>query len=229
MKDISGIIQKSEYFSGLNAEMMGKILGISRVVEIKKGEILFSQDDSGKNIYMVLSGNIKIFKLSTAGKEFIIKILNPGELFAESLLFKEKFYPASAQAMERSKVLAIDVDQFEELLMKNNAIAVEIIKNVTSRLSYLSQRFENLIIGNSFIKVAFFLLDLAYSDGTKEGKNIKIILNMNRETISNMLNLSRENVERTLKYFKDKNLISLSKDHVTIIDIDKLKEMAMKT
>ncbi|MCL4407526.1 MAG: Crp/Fnr family transcriptional regulator [Thermotogae bacterium] len=229
MKDISGIIQKSEYFSSLNAEMMGKILGISRVVEIKKGEILFYQDDAGKNIYMVLSSRIKIFKLSTAGKEFVIKILKPGELFAESLLFKEKFYPATAQAMEHSKVLAIDVEQFEYLLMKDNAIAVEIIKNVTSRLSYLSQRFENLIIGNSVIKMAFFLLDLAYSGGIKEGKSVKITLDMNRETMGNMLNLSRENVERTLRYFKDQNLISLDRNRVTILDIDKLKDIAMKT
>ncbi len=228
--NISTIIQKSDYFSNFDVEMIGKLLGISQVVEIKKGEMLFSQDEKGKNIYMVLSGKVKIFKLSTSGKEFVIKILRPGELFAESLLFKkEKFYPASSGAIENSKVLAIDVNRFEDLLMNDNSMAIEVIKNVTFRLSYLSQRFENLIIGNSVIKMAFFLLDLAYSGGIKEGKSVKITLDMNREMIGNMLNLSRENVERTLKYFKGQNLISLNKDHVTILDIDKLKEIAMKT
>ncbi|BBJ28125.1 Crp/Fnr family transcriptional regulator [Athalassotoga saccharophila] len=228
--DVSTIIQKSEYFSNFNAEMIGKLIGISRIVTVKKGETLFFEGEEGKKIYMVLSGKIKIFKLSTSGKEFVIKILKPGELFAESLLFKkEKSYPASSDAMDNSRVLEIDVNKFEVLLMNDNQMAVEIIKNLTSRLSYLSQRFENLIIGNSIIKMAFFLLDLAHSNGTKDGKNIKITLDMNREMMGNMLNLSRENVERTLRYFKDQNLISLSKDHVTILDIDKLKEMAMKT
>ncbi|PMP70187.1 MAG: hypothetical protein C0176_08080 [Mesoaciditoga sp.] len=228
--DISAIIEKSEYFSNFNSEMIGKLLSLSRILEFKKGEILFSEDNVGKNIYMVLSGKIKIFKLSATGKEFVIKILRPGELFAESLLFKkEKFYPATAESMENSKVLAIDVNRFEVLLMNDNLMAVEVIKNLTSRLFYLSQRFENLIIGNSAIKMAFFFLDLAYSKGIKEGKNIKINLDMNRETIGNMINLSRENVERTLKYFKDQNLISLGRKHLTILDIDKLKEIAMKT
>lgn len=230
MKNVSEIIQKSEYFSNFNGEMIGKILHISRVVELKKGEILFSQGEIGKDIFMILNGKVKIFKISASGKEFIIKILRTGEFFAESLLFKSSvFYPASAESLEKTKVLAIDLKKFEELLMTDNVIAVGIIKNITERLFYLSQRFENLIIGNSVVKLAFFLLDLANSKGIRDEPKVKIRLDMSREMIGNLLNLSRENVERTLSYFKDQNLIMMNREYITILDVDKLKEIAMKT
>lgn len=229
MKNIVNTIENSEYFKGFNAEMIESLMKISRVVYFKKGENLFWEGNKGIDVFMGLSGKIKIFKISASGKEFIIKLIKCGDFFAESLLFdKNPVYPANAVANDNSSVLAIDLHEFERLLTNNNSIAVEIIKNLSKRLSYLSQRFENLIIGNSVIKVAFFLFDLSRTAGVKDDEKIKIKIEMSREAMADMMNLSRENVERTLGYFQSSGLIVAGRKYITIIDPDKLKALAFK-
>jgi CRP/FNR family transcriptional regulator len=217
----------SEYFKEFDEEMIQQISNISSVRVYDKGAYIFSEGEFGSKVFLTFNGKIKIFKMNSSGKEFVIKILQGGDFFAESLLFDyHPKYPSTAQVIEKSDVIEINKSAFEHLLEMNCAIAVQIIKNMSKRLLYLSKRFENLTIGSSITKVSFFIYDLAQSRGIKKNGDILIEIEDKREIMANMLNLSRENFERTLTYLQNEDLIHVSRKNIIVKSIDKLKELA---
>ncbi len=219
------MFKKSEYFSDLPDDKIGKILDISEIKSYDRGTRIFSEGEIGKKIFLTLTGKVKIFKMNTSGKEFVMKVLKNGDFFAESLLFQEnEKYPATAEIIDRSNILEIDKIKFEKLLKEDSDIATEVIKNLSKRISYLSKKFENIVTGSAIAKAAFFLTDLAKS---QEKKDI-IELDTTREVIANMLNLSRESFERALGYLENEGVIKVKKREILIIDHVKLRDISFK-
>lgn len=157
--DSDKVLKKLDLFKNLDNTALQELSknAIHRTLDPK--EILFNEGFEGSYFYILLSGSIRVFKTSYDGKESTIKIIYPGEFFAEAVLFGRKQYPAGAIATEISKIIAIHRDSFWKMI--NNPESRDIfigavfekLRFLTDQIHYLSShdvedRFFRFLINN---------------------------------------------------------------------------------
>lgn len=219
-------LRKIPYFNTLNENSLKELNSITIIKEYEKGSTIFFEGDTGDAIYFVKSGKVKISKISQQGKEHIIKIMEEGNIFAESLLFIGGVYPATAEAIEDSVVIVLKNKDIENLILKNNEIALGIIKLMAKRLQNVAVIIENLALKDSLGRTVSILLTIAREKGIKNKEGISIELNLSRQDLANMVGTSRENVIRILSQLDKEDVIKLERHKIIIKDMDRLKNMA---
>ena len=104
-----------DLFADLSAQELQHLADASTTVELRRGDVLFHEDDPGDNVYIVKSGRIAIAKRSIDGRESVVALMEPGDLFGEMQLFENQGRTAEARALEQSKVLAIGYGPIREV------------------------------------------------------------------------------------------------------------------
>ncbi len=112
MKEVAELLKRNPLFSGLDEAGLDKVKGITTLHFYKKGSILFSQGDGAHGFYLVTEGKIKIYRLSPNGQEYVMRLVGPGETIAEAAVFSGKTYPASAEALEDSRLYYLNKSDF---------------------------------------------------------------------------------------------------------------------
>lgn len=212
-------------FGELPEKNQERLLEITVAKEYKKGEIIFQEGDPGDGLFFVIQGAVKIVKLNEEGKEHIIHILGPGELFAEVLLFKKGVYPATTVAQQDSRVGKILNSDLEAELLQDNHLALAMIKALSNRLQVAQQKIRNLALADASEKIIQTLKQLSLEKGERRLDEIAIFLPMNRQDLANLMGVSRETLARILAewqdegwlYWEGKKLIIRKKEFIDFI------------
>ncbi len=175
---------------------------ISALEFLEKKEHLFFEGDKGENFYFLVSGKIKLYKITSAGKEVVVKIVNPGEIFAEITII-ENYYPVNAFALEKSVVLRINGKKFLDFLSQNPELNRKFMFMLLQRVKTLLSRLE--VVGTESVeeRVKHYILDIA----SKKGK--EFILPISKGELASLLFTSPETISRTLNKLKEKGLIDV--------------------
>lgn len=190
-----------------------------------KGAVIFLEGDPGKGFHYVKRGKVKIVKMADDGREHIIKIMAAGEIFAEVLLFNNRPYPATAIAVEESCIGLIKNLDLETLILKNNALALQLIKALSQRLLYAQQKIKNLALNDVMARTAEILLRLASEHGRPKAGAIEISLDLSRQDLASLVGTTRETVTRMLSALKRDGIIDFTGQKVSILDEPALKRL----
>lgn len=188
----------------------------------RKSVVIFFEGDPGDGFYYVKSGKVKIVKTTDDGREHIINILNPGDLFAEVLLFNNRPYPATAVAVENSSVGVIRNADLERLVLSNNKLALQLIKALSQRLLYAQQKIKNLALNDVMARTAEVLLRLGREQGRADGSHIEIMLDLSRQDLASLVGTTRETVTRTLAALKKDGVIDFNGSRITLLQSEML-------
>ena len=222
-----GIFATGSVFSELPPESQEDLLKITREISLKKGEVVFQEGDPGVGFHIVLSGAVKIVKMNEEGKEHIIHILGPGELFGEVLLFNQGAYPATAIAQSDSLVGVVPNEKLEELVLRNNQLALLIIKALNRRLQVAQQKIRSLALTGAQAKVANTLLALLYERGQEEtDQTWRLELDIPKQDLANLVGVTRETLARILSEWQKQKWIEWQGKTLLIHEVIKLKEIS---
>jgi CRP/FNR family transcriptional regulator len=219
----SDYLKQIPVFSGLTDADLVKIH--EKIIErlFRKGAVIFFEGDQGEGFHYVQRGKVKIAKIADDGREHIIKVLSSGDLFAEVLLFNNRPYPATAIAMEDSQIGIIKNTDLEQLVLHNNALALQLIKALSQRLLYAQQKIKNLALDDVVVRTAETLLKLAKDHGKSlpDGA-VEIHLDLSRQDLGSLVGTTRETVTRTLSALKKAKLIEIEGAKIIIRSTAKL-------
>jgi len=190
----------------------------------RRGAVIFFEGDPGEGFHYVKSGRVKIVKVAGDGREHIIKLLVPGDIFAEVLLFNSQPYPATAIAAEDAAVGIIRNADLELLVLANNKLALQLIKALSQRLLYAQQKITNLALRDVLARTAETLLRLGREHG-RSGENgaVVIAVGLSRQELANLVGTTRETVTRTLSALRREKIIDFAGDDLIILRPEKLK------
>ncbi len=223
MKDIQ-YLRKIPIFAGLPDEALQTIHRYTLERVYRRGTVIFFEGDRGEGFHYVKSGKVKIVKATGDGREHIIKILTPGDLFAEVLLFNSQPYPATAVAAEDACVGIIKNSDLERLVLGNNTLALQLIKALSQRLLYAQQKIKNLALGDVLARTAETLLRLGREHGRPDEQGAVVVsLDLSRQELANLVGTTRETVTRTLSALKKDKIIELAGDKIIIVKPEKLR------
>lgn len=208
-------------FSALDDAQLGKVLATTIIDTYPKGERLFRRGEPAHAFYMVVTGKVKLYRLSPDGHEKIMRLLGPGQTFAESVMFMDPpRYPVHAEAVESSTVAAFKRESFIQLLQESFDICRAVMAQMTQRIQAHWDEIEALALLNSRYRVVHYLLGLV-----PEGKKGTIVITLptHKSLIAAQLALQPETLSRLLRSLSDEALIELDDDNVAIPDVDKLR------
>ena len=219
-------LRKMPVFADLSDAQLKDIHSITTVRTYRKGTIIFLEGEAGEGFHFVKIGKVKIVKMTDDGREHIINILSPGDLFAEVLLFNSGTYPATSVAVEDSKIGIIKNSDLERLILGNNALALQLIKVLSQRLMFTQQKIKNLALNDVTARTAETLLRLSQQHGKPLGNgHIQITLDLSRQDLASLVGTTRETVTRTLSALKKDKLIDFDMQKITLLIPDKLKKL----
>ncbi|NQT24225.1 Crp/Fnr family transcriptional regulator [candidate division KSB1 bacterium] len=143
MSDPTLILMESDLFKSLDPTHRRQVAEICLDHPLKKREILFHEGDKGRAIYLCARGSIQLYKTSPDGQEVVIKVIQPGELFAEVILFEKDRYPVSAMALEAGLVYMLPTVQFD-CLLQDPDFRNDFMANLMGKLRYLAEQVQYL-------------------------------------------------------------------------------------
>ncbi len=191
-------------------EFYDKIDSISSLVYKKKKEIIFLEAQKGKNLYFLITGNIKLYKTNEEGKEAVIHFVEPGEFFAEIILFLENRYPVSALAIKNSYLLSIDSSKLFKLVEQSPDFAMKLIGVFAQRLNYMANIIKNLSIMDTKEKFLNYLDTIKNRDNTAT-------LNIPKQEIALLLGIKPETFSRVLRQLSDEGAIEIHGKNIKIL------------
>ena len=206
------------YFSGLSPAELASIRKLIFEKTAGRGEIILLEDEPAEILYFVASGVVKVFKISSEGKEQILSIVRPGESFNDVPIFGGGLHPASAQAMGPVTLYGIRKDDLEAILGNHPQVALNIINVLADRVHQLMSLVEDLSFRHVIGRVAKILLEHA-GDGTGPASRLT------QQEMAAMAGTAREVVGRSLKALEERGLIRLDHHRIVITDKKALKEM----
>ena len=220
--NLAAVLKHIPLFAGLAEHDLAALQALCWVRECPRGELLFSDGEQAEGFYVVLDGKVKVYKLSSEGKERILHIVHPGGTFAEAAIFGNGLYPAYAEPLLPSRLLFIPKDGFLTLLATNNRIAINIIAGLSRFLRQFAQQIEELTFKDVPARLARYLLDLS------KGRRITVELPISKSQLASNLGTVSETFSRSLRKMIDDDLIRVSGKKVEILDVARLEELAEK-
>lgn len=209
-------------FQGLTAENHRQLASIVVQKPYKKNQVIFAEGDDGNGLYVVLSGRVKVFKLSHEGKEQILHIIGPGEPFGEVAVFAGEHFPAHAQAMEETKSFFIPRNAFIDVIKKNPSLAMNMLAMLSRRLRRFSALVENLSLKEVPGRLSAYLL---YLSETKQHAH-NLTLDISKSQLASLLGTIPETLSRILARMSSEELIKSDGRTIRILSHDGLEELA---
>lgn len=213
-------LENFSFFNVLSHEDRVLLGQVADMQPICKDQTIYCTGDIANSFYLVKEGKVKITQKSdTTGKEFILAMLGPGEVFGELCVTGQAQREDVAVAVEESLVCRFDVNDFSRLMDKNPRLTLQITKTLGSRLEKVQRRLERLIFRTADERVKDFLKDLALEYGYAVANNtneIAIPMRLTHEEISKLTATSRQTVTTVLKNLEKSGVITYNRHRIYI-------------
>jgi CRP/FNR family cyclic AMP-dependent transcriptional regulator len=189
----------------------------------KKKQTIYAEGNHPNQLYYVLKGKVKAFRINQDGKELVTDLFSPGDFLGYVALLEETIYKDTAEALEETELAVIPVEDFEELINKNPEVAKKFIKLLAKNVSLKEEQLIGLAYNSLRKKVAeaLMLLQKKY----KGDKDEKFTIDISRESLATIAGTATESVIRTLSDFRSEKLIEIESSGIKILNEKKLANL----
>ena len=223
-EDIIKRLSDVPIFKELSLAELDPIIKIAQTRFYRNKMYVFMQDDLLDRVFFIHSGKIKICKTDQSGKEQLISVLEPGEMFPHAGFFRKGNFPAHAEVMEDAYLIVIPIDKFEEILISYPELCIKLFKVLGEKIVDLQGRLEAQVLHNTYEQIILLLIRLCKSNGEMAGELYKLTTQFTNRELANMIGTSRETVSRTINHVKKKEYVTLDDDGFYLIDLEALQQ-----
>ncbi|MDT8421188.1 MAG: Crp/Fnr family transcriptional regulator [Desulfuromonadales bacterium] len=218
--DINEVIRRCHLFAGVTDQDLELLVGVCRLLDCTRGQVLFGQGDEANGFYVVASGKVKIYKLSPDGKERILHIVQPGGSFAEAAIFADGCYPAFAECLGKCQLVFFPKRDFLDLLHSHSQIAINMIGGLSRFLRQFATQIEDLTFKDVPSRLARYLLDLGGDE------QALVELPIAKSQLASNLGTVSETLSRTFRKLSDEAIIRVKGKQIEILDLERLLDLA---
>ncbi|HZY30277.1 MAG TPA: Crp/Fnr family transcriptional regulator [Candidatus Methylomirabilis sp.] len=219
-------LKRINLFNELTEEELKQIDRMTEMLTFKRRQQIFFQGDPGGFVYCLKSGRVKISHLSPGGKELILDIMVPGEIFGEILGGSEAVQDTMAEAMEDALLCSISRARFEQLLRAHPELSFRLTKLIGLRLKRIESRIEDLVFKGVQGRLATILLQLTRDHGTPDSRGLLLRTPITQQQLAALIGASREVVNQTLGDFRRQGLIAFEGRRIIVSDQSALAKLA---
>jgi CRP/FNR family cyclic AMP-dependent transcriptional regulator len=219
-------LSEAPLFDALSEEDSRALRQSVTVVRLDRGERLFTEGDKGDRLYIILSGKIKLTKAAPDGRENLLSVHGPGEMFGELSLFDPVPRTSSATAVTDAELAGLAHDSLRAWLSTRPEVAMHLLQALAQRLRRINEVKADLVFTDVPGRVAKALLDLAERFGVPTPDGVQVNHDLTQEELAQLVGASRETVNKALADFAARGWLQLAAKSVLITDTDRLRKRA---
>ncbi|MEX0873437.1 MAG: Crp/Fnr family transcriptional regulator [Actinomycetota bacterium] len=224
--DAMEALRSSVLFGGLDERAQARIAEIAIHRRYRKGSVLFVQGEQAERCFAIVSGAVKISAYHPDGREAVLAVLGPGDVFGELALFDQAPRSADATALEDSELLSIDAQGLNEAISTNPKLGLAMLRVLGERLRQSNEAFQDIAFFDVPGRVARRLADLADAHGREAAEGIIIDIFLSQESLAQMVGATRESVNKALALLKRRGLVARIGKRYLVSDVVRLRERA---
>jgi CRP-like cAMP-binding protein len=218
------VIRKAPLFTALDDAAATSLLANMVSVKIAKGSVLFAEGDEGDQLYVIAEGKLKLGTSSGDGRENLLSILGPGEMFGELSLFDPGPRTSTATAVTDAKLLSLGQEKLLPWLAENPKVSLQLLAGLAQRLRRTNEAVGDLVFSDVPGRVAKALIDLGERFGKKTDEGLFVHHDLTQEELAQLVGASRETVNKALADFAGRNWLKLDGRAVLITDFERLSK-----
>ena len=217
---------QSPLFAALDAEGAAALRASLVSRDVSKGDVLIQEGQIGDHMYVIVEGKVKLGQTSTDGRESLLGVLGPGEMFGELSLFDPGMRTSTATALTDTTVLLMGHDQLKPWLSGRPEVAAALLQALARRIRRTNDAMADLVFSDVPGRVAKALMDLGEKFGEVTPEGLMVTHDMTQEELAQLVGASRETVNKALADFAQRGWIRLESRQVLIIDVERLGKRA---
>ncbi len=210
-------------FSELTDRDLEKIIQVATKQRYHKDNIILIEEEVGSTMFIILSGRVKISRISDDGREVILSILSDGDFFGEMSLLDGHTRSASVTAIEESELLVIRREEFLQMLRDFPQIAINLLKELAQRIRKSDEHIKSLSLQDATGRVATTLLRIAEDSGVFRKGQVEIAELPLQQDLANMAGTSRETISRVIKSLTEDGLLKKQSGKIVILDYERFR------
>jgi CRP-like cAMP-binding protein len=218
------VVRTAPLFSALDDESAATLRASMTMVKVPKGNTLFKEGDAGDRLFVVVEGKLKLGTSSIDGRENLLSILGPGDMFGELSLFDPGPRTATAAAVTDARVLALAHDQVIGLVTQHPQVSLELLARLAQRLRRTNEVLADLVFSDVPGRVAKALMDLGSRFGVQKDDGLHVNHDLTQEELAQLVGASRETVNKALADFAARNWVRLEPRAVVVLDYERLSK-----
>ncbi len=222
--DVTNQIKDIGLFQGVSSEKIRLLAAQAIYKKFKPGEMVIGETDPIRSFYVVISGQLKLYRSSAEGKEQTLQLLGPGDPFGLCTAFATDSFPASAMAIEDAAVLLIPGTIMESIARQEPALLFNIIQILSQRLKDSMTLIESLALKEIPGRLASFLRHSLPRDSSDKKTAVK--LTISQRELAKILGATPEALSRALRKMAKEGILSTSGRIITILDHKALEQLA---
>lgn len=220
------VVLSAPLFSTMEDSERRAILASMAKVELNRGEVLFDEGENGDRLYIIEEGKIKLGSSSGDGRENLLAILGPGEMFGELSLFDPGPRSLSASAVSDSILYELEHSALVAAIDENPGLASHLLTALARRLRRTNEALADLVFSDVPGRVAKALLDLSTRFGERVDEGVRVAHDLTQEELAQLVGASRETVNKALADFAGRGWVRREGRAVVLLDIDRLERRA---
>jgi CRP/FNR family transcriptional regulator, cyclic AMP receptor protein len=210
-------------FAALDAEGASALASQMEEQRLQRGQHVFIEGELGDRLYVVLDGKVKLVHTAPDGRESVLAVLGPGEMFGELSLFDPGPRASTATALTDATVSGLGRSALRPWLTGRPEVAEALLQALAARLRRTSEAMGDLVFSDVPGRVAKALLDLSEKFGSHTPEGLLVAHDMTQEELAQLVGASRETVNKALADFAARGWVQLESRAVIIIDVDRLE------
>ena len=219
-------LTRAGIFQGVDPSAVQALSATLEPVSFPRAHVIFAEGEPGDRLYIVLSGKVKIGRKSVDGRENLLAVFGPSDMFGELSIFDPG--PRTSTATTVTEVSAVSMDRaaLRDWINKRPEIAEQLLRVIARRLRRTNNMLADLIFTDVPGRVAKALLQLAQRFGIQEAGMLRVTHDLTQEEIAQLVGASRETVNKALADFAHRGWLRLEGKSVLILEPERLARRA---
>lgn len=226
MVNTDEIVLSAPLFASMDKAQAQTLVASMTKVELVRGEVLFNEFELGDRLYIVGEGKIKLGRSSGDGRENLMAVLGPGEMFGELSLFDPGPRSLAARAVSDSILYELQHQALVSVLEQDPSVATPLLAALATRLRRTNEALADLVFSDVPGRVAKALLDLSRRFGQKTDEGIRVSHDLTQEELAQLVGASRETVNKALADFTTRGWVRREGRAIVLLDLQRLERRA---
>ncbi|HYZ38281.1 MAG TPA: Crp/Fnr family transcriptional regulator [Pseudonocardiaceae bacterium] len=219
-------LTRAGIFQGVDPSAVQDLKSALEPVTFPRAHVIFAEGELGDRLYIILSGKVKIGRKSPDGRENLLAVFGPSDMFGELSIFDPGPRTSTATTVTEVQAVTMDRAALREWIAKRPEIAEQLLRVIARRLRRTNNMLADLIFTDVPGRVAKALLQLAHDFGTQEGGMLRVTHDLTQEEIAQLVGASRETVNKALADFAHRGWLRLEGKSVLILEPQRLVRRA---
>jgi CRP/FNR family cyclic AMP-dependent transcriptional regulator len=220
------VLARAGLFQGVAAEAREALSSALKYGDYTRGETVFTEGEQGDTLYIVLAGKVKVGRRAADGRENMLSVMGPSDMFGELSLFDPGPRTATATVLTDARLASLAHSSLRPWINDRPEIAEQLLRVLARRLRRTNDALADLIFTDVPGRVAKNLLQMAARFGSREGNTLRVTHDLTQEELAQLVGASRETVNKALADFASRGWLRLEGKSVIILDHERLARRA---